>query len=117
MTTSTATATAAANLLRVIPWEAMTPTQQAEHLVHAHGLGADYFTIAEVPALANLTDAQIVQAWVDPHNALGQASQGNSYPHHSARDSWHEQDHHEYPADGGPLDDHLKHTHDKPAGR
>ena len=42
-----------------IPFEEMTPRQQAEHMVHAHGMGVDYYS--DLPLR---DEDHAVQAWL-----------------------------------------------------
>lgn len=42
----------------VLPWEAMTPRQRAEHLVYGHGYDADYYD------QQGLTDAEVVERFM-----------------------------------------------------
>jgi hypothetical protein len=49
---------------RVLPWEAMSPQQQAEHLVHGHRLDHDYWG-PDKPELTG--DADVVAWYRDEH--------------------------------------------------
>lgn len=99
---------------RVLPFHAMTPTQQADHLIAAHGFGADYFWRATPPSLAALdSDTDVLHAWqqTDPRFTDDDAG-GYCYPLPSQRGPWHDDDHAEYAPHGGG--DYCPHTHDKP---
>lgn len=74
-----------------ISWFRMTPTQQAEHLVLAHGYDEDYL---EIPGTETEADC------VDWFIRIG----------HGERLSLHVSDHDDYPNGGA---DRCLHTHDK----
>jgi hypothetical protein len=84
----------------VVPWEDMTPRQQAEHLVHGHGWDAPYFF---EPGEGD--DAAVVTIMATRWTA-------------EDRLSWHREDHaedHGWGRDG--MGGGRPHLHDKGPGR
>lgn len=81
---------------RAIAWAAMTPDQQAEHLVHGHGFNHDYFAGHE-GVLAALADEDLVGHFAGAWDARQRAH-------------WHDGDHFE---DGPDFPPRFVHTHDK----
>lgn len=76
-------------VMHVIPWEDMTPEQQADHLVYAHGYDRDWF---DHPAMVTTADV-----W-DYFLAASTASRG-----------WlHKEDHDEAEYSGGKAHLHNK---------
>lgn len=52
-----------------IPFDQMTRTQQAEHLVIAHGMGPDYHDGSDGDELVFTTDADVIawyESWTSP---------------------------------------------------
>jgi hypothetical protein len=109
MTTTTTTETRTRPVAHFKPWEAMTPREQAEHLVHAHGFDSEMFFRADVPSLSRLLiDVDVVDAFTTGEHPDDDAH-GYSYPSAEGRDLWHAEDHEEYERGGGPIDhDHTK---------
>lgn len=95
----------------VIPWDRMTPRQQAEHLVYVHGFDRDEFTWLAGELGITLTNAEVVEAWLT-ERFTDESCKDESYPHPEGRTDWHDGDH-----DGGYCDDVLagrnRHDHDK----
>lgn len=96
------------------PFAAMTPLDQALHLVYDHGFGRDHF--AAVPdghpfATRIATDDQVVQAFVStPFADLEPLSDGYSFPCTEGRADWHDGDHEEHPAGDGCVEGPHVHT-------
>lgn len=76
---------------QVIAWEALTPRQQAEHLVHGHGFDEDYFHDPSRPEPHNDELVEELARWDDAQRAR-----------------WHEEDHKELQ----PEDSILRFIHD-----
>lgn len=94
---------------RVIAWDAMTPRQQAQHLVYIHGFDVSYFSWSDESPFSGMDNSGIVDAFLT-ERFTDENAEGNSYPHPEGRDGWHAGDHDEDPLSGG-----RPHTHDKEA--
>lgn len=88
-------------------WGAMTPREQAEHLVNVHGFEDSYYWRDNVPALAALDSREaVVEAFTSGTLTNEDVPTGESYPHPLGRDGWHEGDHEMGSESGG-----TPHTH------
>lgn len=86
----------------VVPWDRMTPRQQAEHLVHAHGLDGDYFDLQGI-----VNTAAAVDAWLTFRPPI---APDESYAHPAGRTDWHDGDH-------DAREGYFPHEHDKTTDR
>lgn len=95
-------------IARFIPFEAMSPRQQAEHLVHAHGFDDTYFWRSDSALIELDTKTAAVDAWTD-NRFQRLDTRDESFPCAAGRDGWHEGDH----ADDDFGLGLVKHTHTK----